>query len=167
MVPGVEFSTGALGHGLSVAVGMAMACRLKSNASRVFTVMGDGEINEGSVWEAAMSAGNNQLGNLVAMIDYNKIQSYGFTHEVADLEPLADKWRSFGFAVMECDGHNVGELTTVLQSIKADNQQPTVIICHTVKGKGIHYAENDPGWHHKSNVSEEDVANMITALEAL
>jgi transketolase len=164
IVPGVEFSTGALGHGLSVGVGMALAVRLCSPQSRVFVVMGDGEINEGSVWEAAMSAGNNRLSNLVALIDYNKIQSYGFTKEVANLEPLADKWKSFGFEVSECDGHDVKELSAAINSLSYVNEKPKIIICHTIKGKGIGYAENNPEWHHKSKISEQDVSDMLSAL---
>jgi transketolase len=167
IVPGVEFSTGALGHGLAIGVGMAIGNRIKSNDVRVYVVMGDGEINEGSVWEAAMSAGNNKLGNLVAMIDYNKIQSYGFTRDVADLEPLADKWTSFGFETYEVDGHDVDALKTVLSTLDHQNEKPKAIICHTVKSKGLHFAENDPKWHHKSKITEEDVVNMMTALEAL
>lgn len=165
-VPGVEFSTGALGHGLSVGVGMAIGLRIKKNPARVFVVMGDGEINEGSVWEAAMSASNNRLGNLVALVDYNKIQSYGFTKEVADLEPLADKWESFGFETYEIDGHDVEALKKRLSGF-SDNGKPKAVICHTVKGRGISYAENDPSWHHKSKVSEQDAANMLEALGKL
>ena len=107
-VPGVEASTGALGHGLAIGVGMAIAARLDARDSRVFVVLGDGETNEGSVWESAMSAAKHKLANLVAIVDYNKFQSYGPTSEVLELEPLADKWRSFGFAVAEVDGHDVG-----------------------------------------------------------
>ena len=109
-VPGVEASTGALGHGLSVGVGMALAARAQKRDSRVFVVMGDGEINEGSVWEAAMCAGKHGLSNLVAMVDYNKIQSAGPTREIQDLEPLLDKWRAFNFAAVDVDGHDVEAL---------------------------------------------------------
>ena len=109
-MPGVEASTGALGHGLSIGVGMALAARMQRRDSRVFVIMGDGEINEGSVWEAALCAGKHRLANLVAIIDYNKIQSAGTTAEIQELEPLADKWRAFGFAVAEVDGHDVAQL---------------------------------------------------------
>lgn len=164
-VPGVEASTGALGHGLSIGVGMALGQRIKGGQARVFVVMGDGEINEGSVWEAAMSAGKHKLANLCAIIDYNKIQSYGFTTEVQPLEPLADKWTSFGFATHEVDGHDVDALRNVL-SRPDGNGRPTAVICHTVKGKGISFAENRPEWHHKSKLSQEEIEAMYAALEA-
>src|SRR6516225_8562030 len=145
-VPGVEASTGALGHGLSVGVGMALAARAQKRDSRVFVVMGDGEINEGSVWEAAMCAGKHGLSNLVAMVDYNKIQSAGPTREIQDLEPLLDKWRAFNFAAIDVDGHDVEALRAALRRVPLSAARPTAIICHTVKGKGIAFAENDPNW---------------------
>jgi transketolase len=163
-IPGVEASTGALGHGLSVGVGMALAARIQKRDSRVFVVMGDGEINEGSVWEAAMCAGKHGLSRLTAIIDYNKIQSAGPTREIQDLEPLTDKWRAFGFATLEVDGHNVGELQKVFKR-PPDNDRPTAIICHTVKGKGIPFAEHDPAWHHKAKLPAETIARMYEALE--
>lgn len=163
-VPGVEASTGSLGHGLSVGLGMALAMRIRNKTSRVFVIMGDGEINEGSVWEAAMAAGKHSVGNLVGLIDYNKIQSFGFTRDVLDLEPLADKWRSFGFHVQEADGHAVEQLKSVLRNTADDTGQPHIIICHTVKGKGISFAENDPAWHHKSSLQDEVITDMRRAL---
>ena len=164
-VPGVEASTGALGHGLSVGVGMALAARAQKRASRVFVVMGDGEINEGSVWEAAMCAGKHGLSNLVAMVDYNKIQSAGPTREIQDLEPLLDKWRAFNFAAIDVDGHDVEALRAALRRVPLSADRPTAIICHTVKGKGIAFAENDPNWHHKNKVPAEMVAELYAALE--
>ena len=164
-VPGVEASTGALGHGLSVGVGMALAARARKRDSRVFVVMGDGEINEGSVWEAAMCAGKHGLSNLVAMVDYNKIQSAGPTREIQDLEPLLDKWRAFNFAAIDVDGHDVEALRAVLRRVPLSADRPTAIICHTVKGKGIAFAENDPNWHHKNKVPAEMVAELYAALE--
>src|SRR3954471_24371954 len=133
-IPGVEASTGALGHGLSVGVGMALAARIEKRDSRVIVVMGDGEINEGSVWEAAMCAGKHRLSNLAALIDYNKIQSAGPTREIQDLEPLTDKWRAFNFAVEQVDGHNVEALTGLFKKTPLAAGKPTAIICHTVKG---------------------------------
>jgi transketolase len=165
-VPGVEASTGALGHGLSIGLGMALAARMQRRDSRVFVITGDGEINEGSVWEAAMCAGKHRLGNLVAMIDYNKVQSAGPTAEIQDLEPLVDKWRSFGFATAEVDGHDVAALRRLLQRLPLDADKPTAIVCHTVKGKGIPFAEGDAAWHHKSNIPAEMVSRMYAALEA-
>jgi transketolase len=164
-IPGVEASTGALGHGLSVGLGMALAVRAQKRDSRVFVVMGDGEINEGSVWEAAMCAGKHKVANLTALIDYNKIQSAGPTRDIQDLEPLADKWRAFGFVPREVDGHDVTALRTVLRQLPLAADKPTAIICHTVKGKGIPFAENDPNWHHKAKLSAETVSQMYGALE--
>ncbi len=164
-IPGVEASTGALGHGLSVGVGMALAARMQKRDSRVFVVMGDGEINEGSVWEAAMCAGKHRLSNLTAIIDYNKIQSAGPTSEIQDLEPLLDKWAAFNFAAVEVDGHDVAALRRLFANLPAAQDRPTAIICHTVKGKGIGFAENDANWHHKSKVTADMVTRMSAALE--
>ncbi len=163
-VPGVEASTGALGHGLSIGVGMALAARAQARGSRVFVIMGDGEINEGSVWEAALCAGKHGLDRLTAVIDYNKIQSAGFTRDIQDLEPLADKWRSFGFATAEVDGHDVDALRTVLQAQPLDDDRPSVVICHTIKGKGLPFAENDPKWHHHSSFKPDILEAIDIAL---
>ncbi|WNK00323.1 transketolase [Thalassospiraceae bacterium LMO-JJ14] len=162
-VPGVEASTGALGHGLSIGVGIALAARIKKADTRVFVVMGDGEINEGSVWEAAMSATKHGLENLTAVVDYNKLQSYGRTAEVLNMEPLADKWRAFGFETVECDGHDVEALRKHL-STPLGNAKPTMVIAHTVKGKGVAFAENEPTWHHKSRVPADQIEAMYAAL---
>lgn len=164
-VPGVEASTGALGHGLSIGLGQALAMRLQKRDSRVFVLMGDGEINEGSVWEAALCAGKHRLSNLVAMVDYNKLQSYDCTSVVQDLEPLADKWRAFGFAVHEVDGHDVDQLRRVFASVPFETDKPSTIICHTVKGRGIADAEGNPAWHHKSKISDDEVAAMYAELD--
>jgi len=163
-IPGVEASTGALGHGLSVGVGMALAARMQKRDSRVFVVTGDGEINEGSIWEAALCAGKHKLSNLTVIIDYNKIQSAGPTREIQDLEPLTDKWRAFGFAVAEVDGHDVGDLGATFAKLPLKGDKPSAIICHTVKGKGIPFAENDPTWHHKAKIAPELVADLYAAL---
>jgi len=127
-LPGVEASTGALGHGLSIGLGMALAARIQKRPSRVFVVMGDGEINEGSVWEAAMSAAKHRLDNLVAVIDYNKLQSYGPVGQVQPLEPLADKWRAFGFAVTEADGHDTADLGRAFG--QRHDGMPALVIAH-------------------------------------
>lgn len=164
-VPGVEASTGALGHGLSIGVGMALSARLAGRDSRVFVIMGDGEINEGSVWEAAMSAAKHRLTNLTAIIDYNKIQSAGPTAEILELEPLADKWRAFGFTVAEVDGHDVAALSATFARAPFADDRPSVVIAHTVKGKGVPFAEHDPDWHHKSKVSPQMAADLYAALE--
>ncbi len=163
-VPGVEASTGALGHGLSIGVGMALAARMDDRTNRVFVIMGDGEINEGSVWEAAMSAGKHKLDNLTAIIDYNKIQSAGMTRDIQNLEPLADKWASFGFGVTEMDGHNVETIRSTLSRVPLVSRKPTAIISHSVKGKGIPFAEGDPKWHHHSKFDPETLQEMRRAL---
>jgi transketolase len=163
-VPGVEASTGSLCHGLSFGVGMALAQRIRSSDSRIFVVMGDGEINEGSVWEAAMCAGKHKLANLTAIVDYNKIQSAGFTRDIQDLEPLIDKWRAFGFAAIDVDGHDVSALRSLFRRVPLQADRPTAVICHTVKGKGIAFAENDPNWHHKSKFADGEIAKIYAAL---
>ena len=164
LIPGVEASTGALGHGLSIGVGMALAQRMKGRVSRVFVVLGDGELNEGSVWEAAMAAGKHRLANLTAIVDYNKLQSYGPTSLVQDLEPLADKWRSFGFAVAEANGHDLADLRGAFACLPLDREKPSAIICHTVKGKGVPLAENNPDWHHKNKLKDLEMEAIRTAL---
>jgi transketolase len=163
-VPGVEASTGALGHGLSIGLGMALHLKMAKSDRRVFVILGDGECNEGSVWEAAMCAGKHRLTNLTAIVDYNKHQAYGSTREVQDLEPFADKWRAFGFAAREVDGHDIGELRGVFGSLRPDAAKPTAIIAHTVKGKGAAFAENNMKWHHKNKVTDAEVANLLAAI---
>ena len=163
-LPGVEASTGALGHGLSIGVGMALAAKVGGQNHRVVVIMGDGEINEGSVWEAAMSASKHRVSNLIAIIDYNKLQSYGLTSEVLDLEPLADKWRAFGFRVLEVDGHDIDALCKAYGS-SVGSSKPTAIICHTIKGKGISFAEGEPTWHHKSGLKPDEISDIYKCLE--
>lgn len=164
-IPGVEISSGALGHGLPIGVGMAIAIKLKKQSRGVYVLTGDGEINEGSTWEAAMAASKHSLYNLTILIDYNKMQSYGKTSQVMNLEPLADKWKSFGFQVSEVDGHNIDDLKTSLTKFNSHIQKPKVIICHTVKGKGIPIAENNPLWHHKSKITDQEINRLYAFLE--
>lgn len=163
-IPGVEASTGALGHGLPIGVGMALAARLQKRDSRVFVVTGDGELNEGSMWEAAMSASKNRLDALTAIVDYNKLQSYGPLESVQPLEPLADKWRAFGFAVAEVNGHDVAALRNVLSRLPLEAGKPSAVIAHTVKGKGVPAAENNPQWHHKNKLTADELASVTAAL---
>ncbi|MBO0350652.1 transketolase [Phormidium pseudopriestleyi FRX01] len=163
-LPGIEASTGALGHGLPMGVGMALAAKIRKQSYRVVVITGDGEINEGSVWEAAMSAAKHQLSNLSVFVDYNKLQSYGSTQEVLDLEPLIDKWRSFGFEVEEIDGHDVHALEQLMQRLPLSDRKPTAIICHTIKGKGFPFAEGQAEWHHKSRLKKEEIAAMYECL---
>lgn len=165
-IPGVEVSTGSLGHGLPFGIGFALNARYEKSDHRVFVVIGDGESNEGSVWEAALSAGKHRLSNLTVLVDYNKYQSYASTFEVQDLEPLADKWRSFGFATTEVNGHNVDELQEALSNLPIEQDRPSVIICHTVKGKGVSVIENNMEWHHKNRVSEEEINILMSELES-
>lgn len=165
VVPGVEACTGSLGHGLSIGIGMALAARMSRRDSKVYVLMGDGEINEGSVWEAAACADKHRLSNLTAIIDYNKLQSAGSVFDIQNMEPLADKWRSFGFRVFECNGHSVSELRQVFRNAAATpSDRPRAIICHTVKGKGMPAAENNASWHHRSNLSESDRRAIRSAL---
>ncbi|SDZ38454.1 transketolase [Evansella caseinilytica] len=153
-VPGVEMNTGALGHGLSISVGMALAAKLDNKAYRVFTLMGDGELAEGSVWEAAMAASQYQLDNLIGIIDRNRLQITGNTCDVMNNEPLDKKWESFGWDVVEVNGHDFAELTEAL-NVTTANGKPTMVIANTIKGKGISLAENVAGWHHHVPSKEE------------
>lgn len=164
-IPGVEASTGSLGHGLPIGLGFALNAKLTAGQHRVFVLVGDGECNEGSVWESAMCAAKHRLSNLTVLVDYNKQQSYGTTAEVLDLEPLADKWRSFGFGVVEVNGHDVAELRNALTILPRVPDRPTALICHTVKGKGVEFTERNLAWHHKSKVTDEEVGLLLKALE--
>ena len=166
-VPGVEASTGSLGHGLAIGIGFALSGRHEHARHRVFVVMSDGESNEGSVWEAAMCAGKHRLSQLTVLIDYNKQQSYGSTAEVLDLEPFAEKWRAFGFAVEEIDGHSLPALRAACARLPLEPHKPSAMICHTVKGKGVPFAEGNPEWHHKSKITEEEIAALMATLESL
>lgn len=159
-VPGIEFSTGSLGHGLSLACGMALGGRVAPKPFRSFAILSDGECDEGSIWEAALFAPHHQLDNLVAIIDYNKIQSFGTVKEVLDLEPFADKWRSFGWAVREIDGHDHAQIRAVLSALPLEKHKPTAVIAHTIKGKGVSFMENKLLWHYRS----PDQAQLEIAL---
>ena len=162
IVPGVEATTGALGHGLSIGVGMAMGALMRGRKSRVYVLLSDGEIGEGSIWEAALCASKHRLSNLVTIIDYNKVQLAGFTKDISRPEPLIDKWRAFGFETIEINGHDVNELKSTFE---ASIERPTVFICHTVKGKGISFAENTSEWHWKNKIDDDLIGRMRSALE--
>lgn len=164
-VPGVEASTGSLGHGLAIGIGFALNARIDRAKHRVWVVLGDGECNEGSVWEGALSAGKHGLDNLTVLIDYNKFQSYSTTSEVQDLEPLVDKWKAFGFSVREADGHNVSQLRSFFKEVPFEKGKPTAIICHTVKGKGVSFVENNLQWHHKNSLNETELRDLYKELE--
>ncbi|MDE2223600.1 MAG: transketolase [Candidatus Omnitrophica bacterium] len=164
-VPGVEASTGSLGHGLSLGLGMALGCRYDKSPGRTFVIVGDGECNEGSIWEAAMCAGKHKLEQLTVIVDYNKHQSYSTTLEVQDMEPFADKWSAFGFAAREVDGHDVVALKEVLNKVPLEPGKPTAIIAHTIKGKGVSFVENNLKWHHKNKVTDEEIRSLLKELE--
>ncbi|MBI3553543.1 MAG: transketolase [Elusimicrobia bacterium] len=163
-IPGVEASTGALGHGLSIGIGMALAARMNGKDHRVFVIAGDGECDEGSIWEGALHAAKHKLDNLTVIVDYNKQQSYSDVAEVCPLEPFADKWKAFGFAVQEADMEHPERLLRLLREPQSKSL-PRVIICHTVKGKGISFIERNLSWHHKGKLTEQEVENIFNELE--
>ncbi|MCI9495648.1 MAG: transketolase [Adlercreutzia mucosicola] len=167
LVPGVEVSTGSLGQGLSVAAGLAAGLRLSGEAGHVFTVLGDGECEEGQVWEAAMFAAHQKLGRLVAIIDNNELQIDGCIHDVCDPGDLGAKFAAFGWDVREVDGHDIGALIEALSAAKAtDGTAPIAVIAHTVKGKGVSFMENQAGWHGKAP-SREELDTALADLAAL
>lgn len=151
---GIEAATGSLGHGLPMGLGMALASRITHNPYRVFAILGDGECNEGSVWEAAMMASAQKVSNLMVFVDYNKWQATGRSDEVLGLAPLADKWKAFGWACMEVDGNSFEEIESAYNSMTNDDR-PKAIIAHTVKGKGIPFMEDDNNWHYRIPTADE------------
>jgi transketolase len=153
--PGVEVASGSLGQGLSVAVGMALAGRIDKKDWRVYCLMGDGEIQEGNIWEAAMSAAHFKLDNLCGIVDYNRFQIDGRVEEIMNLEPLVNKWESFGWHVIQCDGHNIEELLEAFDESKMVKQKPSVIIAHTVKGKGVSFMEHVVDFHGRAPTEKE------------
>ncbi|MDK2820464.1 MAG: transketolase [Clostridia bacterium] len=154
-VPGVEVSTGSLGHGLAVANGMALAARLDNRNYNVYVLLGDGEIQEGMVWEAAMAAAHYKLDNLIAIVDHNHLQIDGKISEVMSPEPVAEKFKAFGWSVQTIDGHDFDQIQTAIENAKKVQGKPSVIIAETVKGKGISFMENEADWHGKAPKSEE------------
>jgi transketolase len=165
-VPGVEASTGSLGHGPAFGLGMALAARMRGSEARVFVVTGDGECNEGSVWEAALAAGKHGLENFALLVDYNKMQSNGPTDAVLPLDPLAEKWRAFGFGADDVDGHDVDALRARLTNLPIEPGKPSAIVCHTIKGRGMPFIEQNPKWHHKSRMSDEELSQLYAELES-
>ncbi|OGR98591.1 MAG: transketolase [Elusimicrobia bacterium RBG_16_66_12] len=163
-VPGVDVSTGALGHGLSIGCGMALAGKRDGRPFRVFVLLSDGECDEGSTWEAVLFAPHHRLDNLVAIVDYNKIQSLGTVAEVLDLHPLAAKWEAFGWAVREIDGHDVDHIVRSLQDIPFQPGRPSCIVAHTVKGKGVSFMEGKLLWHYRAPDADE-LARALAELE--
>jgi transketolase len=164
-LPGIEAATGSLGQGLSISLGLALGLKLAGSAARVYCILGDGEIQEGQVWEAAMSAPklgqpDHALDNLVVFLDYNQIQLDNFVKKILDIEPVITKWQAFGWPVIEIDGHDIGQIEKALDQAEATKGKPTFVVAHTVKGKGVSFMENDPEWHGKA----PKPAEAITAI---
>jgi transketolase len=168
-VPGIEAATGSLGQGLSISLGLALGLKLAGSASRVYCVLGDGEIQEGQVWEAAMAAPKlgqptHPLDNLTVILDYNKIQLDNFVKKVLDLEPVIAKWQAFGWPVIEIDGHDLAQISKALDQAEANRGAPTFVVAHTVKGKGVSFMENEPEWHGKAPKPAEAIAAIREVL---
>lgn len=166
-VPGVDFSSGSIGHALSGGLGMAMAGRMLGQDFTTFVMVGDGEMQEGQVWEAAMAASHHKVGSLVAIVDRNGFQLDGSVDDVIGVEPLADKWRAFGWDVYDVDGHDLAALTPLLRRIKAEKgrEKPVCIIAQTLKGKGVSYMETEPGWH-LGYLDPEDAQRAIDEIKS-
>ncbi len=154
-IPGIEVSSGSLGQGLSVSIGMALASRLDNLTGRVYCLMGDGEMQEGNIWEAAMAAAHFKLDNICGIIDYNRFQIDGRVEEIMSVEPLMNKWESFGWHVIQCDGHSIEELLESFEEARTVKLKPTVIIAHTVKGKGVSFMEHVVDFHGRAPTEEE------------
>jgi transketolase len=165
-LPWVETSTGSLGQGFSVALGMAMGLKLQKNSARVYALLGDGELQEGEIWEGAMCAAHHKLDNFCAVIDYNKLQSDARNDAIMRLEPLAAKWRAFDWAVAEIDGHDIAALLKTFRRAGATHERPSVIIAHTIKGKGVPYMENMPAWHGSVKLTRDQAEEALAALGA-
>ena len=165
-VPGVEFSTGSLGHGLSVGAGMAYAAKKDQKNHKVFVICGDGECDEGSVWEAALVANHYKINNLICIIDHNKMQSLDFCENTIALSPFADKWKAFGWNVLDINGHDHNALKEALNKAKASESKPTVIIANTVKGNGISFMENNILWHYRFPHTGGEYDSAIAELKA-
>ncbi len=162
-LPAVEASTGSLGQGLSVAIGIALAARLDKKSYRTYCLIGDGETQEGQIWEAALCAGNYKLSNLCVFLDANKFQIDGSTKDVMDIEPIGDKFKAFKWNVLEIDGHNIEAILGALKKARDEKEKPTMIVAHTIKGKGVSFMEGDNQWHGKSPTEEQ----LKKALEEL
>ncbi|MFH2091044.1 MAG: transketolase [Pseudomonadota bacterium] len=154
-LPGIEAATGSLGHGLSLATGTALADRIQKKDNKIFVLLSDGECNEGSVWEAAMFASGQKLNQITVIIDFNKWQATGRSCEVSGIEPLVEKWKSFGFKTFEIDGHNMQQIVETFETLYAGSEKPCAVIAHTVKGKGVSFMEDDNNWHYRIPTLEE------------
>jgi transketolase len=165
-IPGIEAATGSLGHGLPMALGMAMAARIQQRPSRCYALLSDGECNEGSVWEAALLAASQKVSTLTAIIDFNKWQATGRSQEIMALDPLAAKWEAFGWHAQEIDGHDFVAIGQALASARGENERPSVIVAHTVKGKGVSFMEDDNNWHYRTP-NPQELADALTELETV
>jgi len=163
-IPGIEAATGSLGHGLPMALGMALAARIQGWPSRCYALLSDGECNEGSIWEAAMLAAGQKLHTLTAIIDFNKWQATGRSQEVMALDPLAAKWDAFGWHVLEIDGHDFIAIGLALEAARQERERPSVIVAHTVKGKGVSFMEDDNNWHYRTP-NPQELATALAELE--
>lgn len=163
-VPGVELSTGSLGHGLPIGCGLALAGKKDGKSYRTFVLLGDGEMNEGSNWESLLFAAQHKLDNLIAIVDCNAIQGFGATKDILNLQPFSDKWQAFRWSVKEIDGHNHAEIKNVLATVPFSEGTPSVIIAHTVKGKGVKYMEDQLAWHYRSPDGDQ-LAIAISEIE--
>ena len=164
-VPGVDMSTGSLGQGISAAAGMAMAAKLDKKDYRVYSILGDGELQEGQVWEAAMAAAHYKLDNLTAFVDYNGLQIDGTIQDVMNPEPIADKFAAFGWNVISIDGHDIEAIKDAIEQAKTVKGKPTMVVCRTVKGKGVSFMENNGAWHG-SAPNQEQRDQAIAELDA-
>ena len=163
-IPGVEAATGSLGHGLPMALGMAIALRIQGSNNRCYSLLSDGECNEGSIWEAAMFAAGQSVHHLTAIIDYNKWQATGRSQEVMALEPLAEKWKAFGWHAQQIDGHDFDAIKDALDAAKSETKKPSVIVADTIKGKGVSFMEDDNNWHYRTP-SAKELEAALTELE--
>ena len=162
-IPGIEAATGSLGHGLPIALGIAMAGKIKKKSFRTFALLSDGECNEGTIWESAMFASSKSLSRVTAIIDFNKWQATGRTKEIMSLEPLLEKWKSFGWHAQEINGHNFSEIKDSLDEANSINDKPSVIIANTIKGKGVSFMEDNNNWHYKIP-NEEELSMALSEL---
>jgi len=159
-IEGVEAATGSLGHGLPMALGMAIAKRIQGSKSRCYALLSDGECNEGSIWESAMLAAAQEVNQLTAIVDYNKWQATGRSHEIMALESLAEKWEAFGWHTQEIDGHDLESIGKAFASARDETNKPSIIVAHTIKGKGVSFMEDDNNWHYRTPNQEELAAAM-------
>jgi transketolase len=163
--PGVDMTTGSLGNGLAAGVGMALGCRMDGAKYRIYVMLGDGDLQEGCNWEAAMMAGHHKLSNLTAILDYNRAQVDGLVSEIVDPDPVADKWLAFNWKVLEIDGHNVPQIISAFNWAKRENERPTLILARTIKGKGVSFMEEDPVYWHGTAPTREQASRALQELD--